>query len=50
LDEAEDLDEGDIEYFAAAQRQLARQLPALGIVGGCCGADHRHVAALWATG
>lgn len=49
LDEAEDLDEGDIGALAAAQARLAEALPALTILGGCCGTDHRHVAALWDT-
>ena len=49
LDEAEQLDEGDIGVLVAAQARLARKLPALSILGGCCGTDHRHVAALWAA-
>ncbi|HEY1321959.1 MAG TPA: homocysteine S-methyltransferase family protein [Streptosporangiaceae bacterium] len=47
LDEAEDLDEGDIGWLADRHRQLAGHLPALAIVGGCCGTDARHVDALW---
>jgi homocysteine S-methyltransferase len=47
LDEAEDLDEGDIGLLADRHRQLAGHLPALAIVGGCCGTDARHVDALW---
>ncbi|HEY2288487.1 MAG TPA: homocysteine S-methyltransferase family protein [Streptosporangiaceae bacterium] len=47
LDEADDLDEGDIGALVAAQAELTAALPALTIVGGCCGTDHRHVAALW---
>jgi homocysteine S-methyltransferase len=49
LDDAEDLDEGDIGALAAAQADLTAALPALTILGGCCGTDHRHVAALWGT-
>jgi homocysteine S-methyltransferase len=49
LDDAEYLDEGDIGTFAAAQAGLTAALPALTILGGCCGTDHRHVAALWGT-
>ena len=49
LDEADQLDEGDIAVLVAAQARLARKLPALSILGGCCGTDHRHVAALWAA-
>jgi homocysteine S-methyltransferase len=47
LDEAEDLDEGDIATLVAAQAGLTAALPALTILGGCCGTDQRHVAALW---
>ena len=49
LDEADQLDEGDIDVLVAAQARLAQKLPALSILGGCCGTDHRHVAALWAA-
>jgi homocysteine S-methyltransferase len=47
LDQAADLDEGDIGLLAGRHRQLAGDLPALAIVGGCCGTDARHVEALW---
>lgn len=47
LDEAPDLDEGDIAELVAAQASLVGALPALTILGGCCGTDHRHVAAMW---
>jgi homocysteine S-methyltransferase len=47
LDEAEDLDEGDIGLLAGRHRELVTALPALAIVGGCCGTDARHVSALW---
>ena len=47
LDEAETLDEGDLEVLVPAHRTLEEQLPALEIVGGCCGTDARHVAAIW---
>ena len=49
LDDAEDLDEGDVATLASAQADLTAALPALTILGGCCGTDHRHVAALWGT-
>jgi homocysteine S-methyltransferase len=49
LDDAEHLDEGDIGALAAAQADLTAALPALTILGGCCGTDHRHVAAFWGT-
>lgn len=47
LDAAEELDEGDIPNLYAAVNSLRHQLPALRIIGGCCGTDSRHVAALW---
>jgi S-methylmethionine-dependent homocysteine/selenocysteine methylase len=47
LDEAETLDEGDLDLLVTTHRELEDLLPALEIVGGCCGTDARHVAALW---
>jgi S-methylmethionine-dependent homocysteine/selenocysteine methylase len=47
LDEAETLDEGDLVVLVASHRMLEHRLPALEVVGGCCGTDARHVAALW---
>jgi homocysteine S-methyltransferase len=47
LDDAETLDEGDLDVLVPAHRRLEERLPALEIVGGCCGTDARHVAALW---
>jgi S-methylmethionine-dependent homocysteine/selenocysteine methylase len=47
LDEAEGLDEGDLDDLVPAHRSLEQHLPALQVVGGCCGTDARHVAALW---
>jgi len=47
LDEAQALDEGDLDVLVASHRTLEQHLPALEIVGGCCGTDARHVAALW---
>lgn len=46
LEEATELDDGDPTEFAAAQHQLTTRLPHLSILGGCCGTDARHVAAL----
>jgi S-methylmethionine-dependent homocysteine/selenocysteine methylase len=46
LDEAEVLDEGDITELAAGHSRLAALLPALTVLGGCCGTDHRHVRAV----
>ncbi|KGN42102.1 homocysteine S-methyltransferase family protein [Knoellia aerolata] len=47
LDAAEELDEGDLTDLVAEHRRLEDRLPRLEIVGGCCGTDVRHVAALW---
>ncbi|HZO95949.1 MAG TPA: homocysteine S-methyltransferase family protein [Gaiellaceae bacterium] len=46
LDEAEELDEGDPADLAARYAALRRGLPRLSVLGGCCGTDHRHVAAI----
>lgn len=47
LDEAADLDTGDVDLLASSFQALAASLPSLAITGGCCGTDVRHVAALW---
>ena len=47
LDAADELDEGDPVALARDQAGLAELLPALRVVGGCCGTDARHVAAMW---
>jgi homocysteine S-methyltransferase len=47
LDAAEELDEGDPTALAAAHAPVRSVLPNLALVGGCCGTDARHVAALW---
>ncbi len=50
LDAAPDLDEGDPAALATDLDVLLRpRLPGLRIVGGCCGTDVRHVAAMWAA-
>lgn len=46
LDEAAELDPGDIAELARDYRDFARHLPRLAVVGGCCGTDCRHVAAI----
>jgi homocysteine S-methyltransferase len=47
LDEAEELDVGDVEDLAMGVTRLMELLPNLSVIGGCCGTDHRHVARLW---
>jgi homocysteine S-methyltransferase len=46
LDEATELDAGDPDDLAARYADLRSKLPALRLAGGCCGTDHRHVAAI----
>jgi S-methylmethionine-dependent homocysteine/selenocysteine methylase len=46
LDEAEELDEGDPADLAERHRALKARLPAVNVLGGCCGTDHRHVDAI----
>ena len=47
LDAAETLDPGDIGLLTASYDELRPKLSSLRVVGGCCGTDARHVAALW---
>ncbi|MFZ4518461.1 MAG: homocysteine S-methyltransferase family protein [Microthrixaceae bacterium] len=46
LDEATELDSGDPTDLGRHYRELARLLPNLRVIGGCCGTDHRHVDAI----
>ena len=46
LDEATDLDPGDLGLLTSSYGDVAALLPSLAIVGGCCGTDASHVAAL----
>jgi S-methylmethionine-dependent homocysteine/selenocysteine methylase len=47
LDAMEELDEGDPDLLAAEVGELRCRLPSVAVVGGCCGTDARHVAAMW---
>ncbi len=49
LDEMTELDDGDPEELAAAYVALRSKLPSLKVIGGCCGTDERHVAAIAAA-
>ncbi|MBP6489733.1 MAG: homocysteine S-methyltransferase family protein [Ilumatobacteraceae bacterium] len=49
LDEMVELDAGDPNDLAARYVELRSLLPGLHVVGGCCGTDHRHVAAIAAA-
>jgi homocysteine S-methyltransferase len=46
LDASEDLDAGDPAELADGYARLRDRLPNLTVLGGCCGTDHRHVAAV----
>jgi S-methylmethionine-dependent homocysteine/selenocysteine methylase len=48
LDEASELDEGDPEDLGARHGPLHAMLPWVTVLGGCCGTDARHVAAICA--
>ena len=52
LDESTELDEGDPDDLGARHAALRDRLPAVTVLGGCCGTDARHVAAIcaaWST-
>ena len=46
LDESAELDAGDPDDLAVRCAQLRAHLPAATIIGGCCGTDARHIAAI----
>lgn len=45
LDESETLDDGDPREFGELYKGLRERFPDLLVFGGCCGTDHRHIAA-----
>ena len=49
LDAATELDPGNPEELGADYACLKLGLPSLRVIGGCCGTDHRHVAAMAAA-
>ncbi|MEJ2639497.1 MAG: homocysteine S-methyltransferase family protein [Desulfosarcinaceae bacterium] len=49
LDEATELDSGDIQALADNYGELRSLLPRLNVFGGCCGTDHRHVSKIAAS-
>jgi homocysteine S-methyltransferase len=49
LDEADALDEGDPATLGPENAALRDRLPAIRLLGGCCGTDHRHVAEIIAA-
>ena len=46
LDTATELDAGDPAELGADYARLKAAWPTLTVIGGCCGTDHRHVAAM----
>lgn len=46
LDESTELDAGDPADLGRRYRDLTRRFPTMRVLGGCCGTDHRHVAAI----
>jgi homocysteine S-methyltransferase len=46
LDESETLDIGDPADLGLRYRSLRNSYPTMHILGGCCGTDHRHLAAI----
>jgi homocysteine S-methyltransferase len=49
LDQLPGLDSGDANELAGEYRELVEALPSLSVLGGCCGTDARHVAAICAA-
>jgi homocysteine S-methyltransferase len=49
LDSSPDLDSGDPDELAREYGELVSALPSLSVLGGCCGTDARHVAAICDT-
>ena len=43
LDEATELDDGDVSELGAQVGAICRDFPHINVVGGCCGTDHRHI-------
>jgi homocysteine S-methyltransferase len=46
LNEATELDIGDLPDLAGRYLRLRTRLPGLNVLGGCCGTDHRHLRAI----
>ena len=49
LDAATELDAGNPQELGEDYVRLKGDWPALNVIGGCCGTDHRHVAAMAAA-
>lgn len=46
LEAATELDAGNPEELGALYRDLRARFPQINVLGGCCGTDHRHIAAI----
>lgn len=46
LDAAEELDDGNPDELGALYASLRERFPSINVLGGCCGTDARHVAAI----
>jgi homocysteine S-methyltransferase len=46
LNDSADLDDGDPDALGAEHAELVRRFPRIRVIGGCCGTDDRHVAAM----
>lgn len=46
LDDSDTLDAGDRENLAAWYRRILDRLPQINVLGGCCGTDPSHIAAI----
>ncbi|EIM25626.1 homocysteine S-methyltransferase family protein [Microvirga lotononidis] len=46
LDESTELDPGDPVDLGRHYRRLRERMPQISVLGGCCGTDHRHIAAI----
>jgi homocysteine S-methyltransferase len=49
LDAATELDAGNPQELGADYARLAQSWSSLNVIGGCCGTDHRHIAAMAAA-
>ncbi len=43
LNEATELDDGDVTELGAQVGNICENFPHINVVGGCCGTDHRHI-------
>jgi S-methylmethionine-dependent homocysteine/selenocysteine methylase len=50
LDEMDVLDVGDLDQLKIGARDVQGSARGIRVLGGCCGTDGRHVAALWGVG